>query len=473
MSPEPDPWDQFLAAATPNTSRGCQPVVSALAYRAGDEWAGLAVTIILGPAGAAIEGAVGPRIVDDIGFRAFRGTVHPEKLAGLLAAIRTGRLSPDVLPEGVDLELNLAGKNGQTMSYYTPHSHKRHEGPLEYPYPHDILEAHGDYVEDWVTRGGLARLNEALPSAKEPYSGLAALASELQLGVVPEERTSRTVHIVSPIWIGWDFLEPGIVAGQLRLGIHSFWKEVGDDLVVSVISRPGDGPAWSYRSVVGSERWSVSVDGGVTRFETVLQAKGQVPAADLFLSFGGKTLDAVPVGLGSVRVLAHALFDGDFEQLRKRLNSSKQNTDNFEEGVAWLLHLCGFASVRYGHKDMQGATDVVAFREGSIAVFAECTSKLPPFEKILDLRNRAAAFQRRVKEARGSSIVLARAMFVGISRRDISDEFVARAHEERVLLVAKEDMEDLLEGAIRGEDARHAWARIVGCGPKFGPIHLE
>ncbi len=178
------------------------------------------------------------------------------------------------------------------------------------------------------------------------------------------------------------------------------------------------------------------------------------------------------MGLGSLRVIAHALFDSEFQQLRKRLASAKHNTDSFEEGVAWLLHLCGFASARYGHKDMQGATDVVAFRDESIAIFAECTAKIPPLEKIGDLRNRADAFQQRVNE-RGRSIVLARAMFVAVSKKEISDEPVDRDHEQRVVLVAKEDMEALLEGAIRGEDAVHAWGYIVNCSPKFGAIHLE
>lgn len=64
-------------------------------------------------------------------------------------------------------------------------------------------------------------------------------------------------------------------------------------------------------------------------------------------------------------------------------------------------------------------------------------------------------------------------MFVGVSRKEVSHDLVERTHEQKVVLVAKEDMEALLEGAIRGEDAVHAWGYVVNCGPKFGPIHLE
>jgi hypothetical protein len=64
-------------------------------------------------------------------------------------------------------------------------------------------------------------------------------------------------------------------------------------------------------------------------------------------------------------------------------------------------------------------------------------------------------------------------MFVGVPKAELSEDLVSRAHEHRVLLVANEDVEDLLRGAIRGEDAVQAWARIVLCGPPYAPIHLE
>ncbi len=70
--------------------------------------------------------------------------------------------------------------------------------------------------------------------------------------------------------------------GQLKLKIHSLWSDLGEDLVLSLISRPGEGPPWSYRSVVGGNGWTVSDHEGVRRFETTLKANGQVPPGDLF-----------------------------------------------------------------------------------------------------------------------------------------------------------------------------------------------
>jgi hypothetical protein len=87
--------------------------------------------------------------------------------------------------------------------------------------------------------------------------------------------------------------------------------------------------------------------------------------------------------------------------------------------------------------DLQGATDVVAFRDENLAIFAECTAKIPPPEKIRDLTARADAFQRRVKEAHGQPVVLARAMFMTIPKKDVTDALVERAHEDKVLLVAQ------------------------------------
>jgi hypothetical protein len=473
MSTNSSAWDQFLRLAEPNTNRECQAVVSGFMYRSGDAWASLAMTVILGPAGARIQGPSGPRIVDAQGFRAFRGIVSAEKVPPLLAGVRTGLLTPDVLPAGVDVELSTNTREGRACNYFDPTAEKRNSGRPEYPYPFHILRGRGDMVADWVTPNALAALSDALPSAEHPFGDVRGLARELDLGADFDHGSSRSIQILSPVWIGWDSVEPDIAAGRVKVRLHSFWSDVGDDLVLSVISRPGKGPAWHYRSVVGTDTWVVSREDGVTRYESELQAKCPIAPADVFLSFQRRTLDTFPIGLGTTRVFAHALFDPDFAQLRKRLNASKQNTDHFEEGVAWLLHLCGFSSARYGHKDMQGATDVVAFSEEHMAVFAECTSKLPTLEKISDLSARADAFQRRVKDARGSAAMLARAMFIGISRKDITDEFVERAHEQRVLLVANEDIQDLLDGALRGEDAVRAWGRIAHCGPRFGPMYYE
>lgn len=448
-------------------------MVSGLAYNTPDSCIGLAVTVILAPADAAIPSPVGPRIVDLLGFRAFRGSVSSEKVADLLAGLRSGCVPANVLPQGVDHELTLRRRDGHPLAYLHPRFEERHKGPLEYPYPHYRLEGHADNIGDWVPSGALGALSDALPSAGEPYPDLASLASDLQLGMVPEERTSRTINIISPIWIGWTSVETDIADGLVKLKLHSLWSDIGDELVVSMFPRSSEGASWRKRSVVGSEEWTVSDESGVRTFEAVLRATGPVPAADLILSFGSKPLDKVPVGLGSLRVIAHAMFDDGFQLLQKRLSSARSNTNNFEEGVAWLLHLCGFASVRYGHKDVQGATDVVAFRDESVVVFAECTAKIPPFQKVVDLRNRADAFQRRVRDSHGRSVLLLRAMFVDVPRQDISDDLVQRAHEDKVVFVTQDDMNRLLEAAATGESALHAWAIMANCGPKFGSIHLD
>lgn len=468
----PGAWERFQPLAAPNLDRGCQAIVSALAVQTSRGWVGVAVTVVLGPADAGLNGIQGPRIVDALGFRAFRGSVPPGKVQGLLAGMQTGLVAADVLPEGVDVDLDLTGRDGRAITFYEPQFRKRNENQFGYPYPYHLIEGVGDLVGDVASPGALGQLSEYLPTAEHPFAGLSDLSAELQLGGPPEERSSRKIHVISPIWVGWDSMESSIATGELALKIHSFWSNLGHDLVLSAISRPERAPPWRVRSIVGDRGWDSSAEDGVYRFSTVLKANGSVPPADLHLSYRGVRLDTIPVGLGSVRTIAHAVFDADFDSLRRRLSNPK-TTEAFEEGIAWLLHLCGFSAARYGHKDMQGAVDVVAFRDDSIAIFAEATSKIPPVEKIIDLRNRADAFQRRVKEARGVSVVLCRCMFVGVSREALSDEMISRAHDETVVLVANEDIDDLLEGALRGESATRAWGRLANCGPKFAGIHLE
>jgi hypothetical protein len=465
-------WRQFLDLAAHNMDRNPYAFVSGLVYASGGVNHVLALTVILGPTDRA-EGPVGHRLVDFQGLRALRGAVAPDKVRELLAGLRLGKVSRSALPSAVDLDVSLPGRAGHPFALDRHSFVKRGSGTRSFPFPHELLTGTGADISDFLPSHVLAELGEQLPAAETPFAGLSALASELGFGMTLQDHASATVEILSPYWIGWEAAEPNLVEGTLRMKLVSHNGPIAPQGVLSIIPDAGAMADWRRRTVVGDSAWSTVDEGdGAIHYEALFKAKSSIPPSRVFLTVGRRRLDEFRMGLGSARAVAHALFDRDFELLTRRLQSTK-NTDSFEEGVTWLLHLCGYSAARYGYKDVQGATDVVAFGDESIAIFAECTSKLPTTEKMKDLQARADAFQNKMEELQGRKLLLARAVFLPIPRGEIGDDLVNAAHDVRVTLVAKEDMANLLEGAVRGEDSRRAWAVIACCGPKWASIHLE
>jgi hypothetical protein len=398
--------------------------------------------------------------------------VDPSKVPALLDGLRSGRVSRETLPLGVDLDLTLPARGDHPFVFDRHEFVGRGKGRRSFPFPVEMLSGTGASIRDCVPLHLLSELGELLPAAETPFADLAALARELSLGIELQEHDSATVEILSPYWIQWEAVDPNLAEGTLRLQLASLTGPLAPHAILSIIPDADAQADWRLRTVVGDAAWSTHDDGdGVIHFEALFKAHAPVPPARVFLTSGKRRLDEFKVGLGSARVVAHALFDTDFDLLAKRLRNAK-SSESFEEGVAWLLHLCGYSAARYGHKDVQGATDVVAFSD-NIAIFAECTAKLPSTEKMKDLQARADAFQNRMSELQGRKLLMARAMFMPLPKSEISADFIQHAHEFRVTLVAQEDMANLLEGAIRGEDSRRAWAVIACCGPKFGGIALE
>lgn len=473
MSLSEDPsWREFLDRAAPNLDRNPHALVSGLVYASSTENHALALTVILAPTDQA-EGPVSPRLVDYQGLRAFRGLVAPDKVQDLLGGLRLGKVPRGALPSGVDLDITLPGRAGRPFSFDRHSFVKRSGGARSFPFPHELLTGTGANLHDVLPPHFLAELGEQLPAAEIPFANLSALSRELGLAIGLQDHDSATVEILSPYWIAWEGAEPSLAEGTLRLKIASYIGPIAPHAILSIIPIAEAQADWRVRTVVGDNAWSTVDSGdGALHFEAVFKAQSPIPPSQVFLTFEGRRLDEFKVGLGSARVVAHALFDRDFELLTKRLQNTK-NTDSFEEGVAWLLHLCGYSAARYGHKDVQGATDVVAFSDESIAIFAECTSKLPSTDKMKDLQTRANAFKRKMEELQGRKLLLARAVFLPIPRSEVSEDLRDSAHELQVTLVAQEDMANLLDGAIRGEDSRRAWAVIACCGPKFGSIYLE
>jgi hypothetical protein len=130
--------------------------------------------------------------------------------------------------------------------------------------------------------------------------------------------------------------------------------------------------------------------------------------------------------------------------------------------------------VRYGFKDLLQGPDVVAFEGDNSVLYGECTVALPDDSKIQQVRSGAEAFKRVMAERFGRAMFMARVVFCSQRRPPGLEDWLAKIYEEdRVAVAFAEDLEELLEGAIRGEAPGTLMMTIATAGKAdLAPTHV-
>lgn len=131
----------------------------------------------------------------------------------------------------------------------------------------------------------------------------------------------------------------------------------------------------------------------------------------------------------------------------------------FEIGISWLLHLCGFRSVWYGHTGLGEVPDVMAFLERDEdmlgLVMAECTLATPGTKNMRKLAAQAHRVERLVKDAP----VLA-AIFTPTASDDISVSERGAAAAHKVAIFGLEVIEELHSMASCDISAQQIFKRL-------------
>src|SRR5207249_3641779 len=155
----------------------------------------------------------------------------------------------------------------------------------------------------------------------------------------------------SPYWARIESLRELRHESAIEITIVTYWESDPALLAVPILPVQPTELHRKLRITVDGTTWSRSSqpDGGVT-FRRTVPLSGVLGPCELILAFKGLEIDRQRIGLGFPRLYAHELVDPEFLILQERLDPkfARQKPDKFEEGVAWLLHLCGFSSVHYG-----------------------------------------------------------------------------------------------------------------------------
>ncbi|MGH7228465.1 MAG: hypothetical protein ACREIH_04550 [Nitrospiraceae bacterium] len=314
------------------------------------------------------------------------------------------------------------------------------------------------------------RADAALSTTSPPFSSISALARDLGVGPGLQADHRGHVVLVSPYWLRLN--DASMITGDasVEVKVLSYWEDLDRKASVALVPRsPGDFNRRSFQWL-GGDGWRKSpAQEGATVFSANISLAGPEGPCDIFLNYSDRRIDSRVTGLPPNRIVAHEILDPEFKALRTRLLNAKAGRgDRFEEGVAWLLHLCGFSATRYGYKDVQRSTDVIAFLGDAAAIYAECTTAIPDPVKTGTLHSRALELRSAIRTGDGSSIKILSLMFVAKRRTDVPSEVVKMCRGYEVVLVSLEDMEDLLEMARRGEHPVSIFENLsAGLSPLF------
>ncbi len=469
-----DALELFLAAAASNLSRDCHAVVAGMYYKdSGREAINLAMSVVLSPE-SSLVGHIGPRIVDVLGLRAFRGTVSPEKVKPLLASIVEGRVVAELLPAGCSDALCLLDSR-QEPSTLTAPSFRADLGDHGYPFPGHQSYIIGDQSMDkLLTIGRWNEITARLPAQDPPFSDFQMLCSHLGIDNRLEPGSSTSVYLISPVWLTLEAVTERPKDSAVEVKVWSAWSDLRGEASISLV--PHSLRHTHLKRVEDISAWTTVADpeSGTELRSGRLTLAPSVGPCDLFLNYGGRQVGSYRTGLASARLVAHELIDSDFEQLLIRLAGGKQKQDDlFEQGVAWLLHLCGFSVAHYGFKDMQSATDVVAFLGDAYAVYAECSLKPPDADKLKKVSSRAEMLRSVLEDKHGQRITLVRAYFCPRPRSHFAEDEVEHMSKEHVVLVANEDIEELVARARRGEPALETFFHLGMIGNRMASSHVS
>lgn len=432
---------------------GCAAQITSVCVRSMPEkqWVSFTTKIVLAPEAVLRDDA--PSVLVDLPtFRVVRSVVAAGDAKTFLTEVANGIALRARLPRDVGHDIRFVNDNN------TDAAPQFYEGPELYtrlqardfglPCAAWVHAAGGPTLGNYLPGADLAlkRIDRQLAAQRTPFIGFKGLSRDLGLRARGFTRDyTGSVEFVAPFWT-WIDAASATPAGELAVGVSSQIDALAARVTLAV--DPVEMPRMAEKRLLPltAGEWKVETSAPATR--RLLRLMTRAPTV-LSLNFDGESIQQERVGAGNLRVLAHQYNDDlDLEMLRKKLFG--ENSDLFEEGVAQLLHLCGFAAEHIAGK--REAVDVVAFAATDDVLFVECTLRELDMKKLDKLAARARSFEdmmeRRVGEEGGH---VRRALFMPVRRKAVAAATLEAVEQHGVMLVCKEEIELIIEMALRGE----------------------
>ncbi len=199
---------------------------------------------------------------------------------------------------------------------------------------------------------------------------------------------------------------------------------------------------------------------------------GEAIVLQAFVSYEGTALQqwwvTDPTRSLNVRRAAYEAYDKKFEVLRRFLAGEGNNkSDDFESGVALLLHLLGFIVAHMGlSKLLEEGPDILASTpSGNVAVI-ECTiGLLNERNKFAKLVRRTTAIRDQLSSAGHAHIQVQPIIVTALSRNAVQAE-LGEATKNAIAVVCKEELDTLLNETSLLPNPEELFKRAADLVPK-------
>lgn len=328
------------------------------------------------------------------------------------------------------------------------------------------LIGYGDSMFQLITRAGIdpLDLDNVIRAGPVAFKGLADLALHFhdRPGSIHAHDTSSIVELVAPIAIRFDKVPQ-------PLGLNS--QAVGLRARARVFAKAGR-LNWT---VIGASRtprhgsvelkdaaWKRSGGSSITA-EVQVPLESSDRSANLFIEVGDRCVDqlSIPVGgaLRNPRIAAHCAVDPDLDLLRRGFSPRKRKEKKgFEPAVGALFHFLGFhVDPLSADPQLSEAVDHIAHDPASNYVLCiECTTdSLNGGGKLGKLLVRTGAIGSAAPGRVTIPVIVTAA-----PRETLSPTEVRQAEEDGIVVVAREDLDELLESAEIGTSTAETIARF-------------
>lgn len=445
-----------IAWAEPNASRECFGHIAGVYISDKDVNILLSTTIILAP-NENVFGTVNQSIMDFGPVHAFHCCLPFNQLNRFISALSDGEINPGILPFPELPTICFNRSNTQTSMFSRDHHFLDAVPSLGLCQSAFRQWENGEQLSksiDGLSHSRWKDIEDTLPAGKIPFSDFEMLSRQLKIDTLHDWNASSVVTLVSPFWVWFEQVKLHPHSNSVEISILSAWNDLRNTSI-SIVPIQTDEPDDKSLIEVSEKDWDVDAVGNLRRFRRKVSLRPEVGPCSVFLNYGGRRIASESTGLAQSRKVTHELFDNDFDGLKKRLFTDPQKGNRFEEGVVWLLHLCGLSTPLYGYKDLQDAVDVVAFQGDKCVLIADCSTALPGVKENEDLNRRANLLENRLKERTALEPDLVRVFFCSMPDPKANEQhnLFSQRQENSISYLYQEQLKELVDRALRGDTA--------------------
>lgn len=336
------------------------------------------------------------------------------------------------------------------------------------------LVGYGSSIWDVVKQAGHdpVELDGMIRGGPNPYDGLPDLARRFcgRLRGLEVRGTSTVVELVAPLAVRFD---PGAVTASsecIAVGLRAAAEVYVEKAKIAWTAGAAGQPPRHGSFAVRECQWAG--DGSTVRAKLEIPIQRGDSTAILFILVGDRCVDRVSVPLAeagaNIRIRAHNTVDAGLDRFREQLLPAKlEKGKEFEAAVGLLFFFFGFhVDPLSALKGLGDAVDHLAHAPASSVILViECTAgPIDTGGKVGKLINRS----QRTRRALADSDVIA--VLATAARRDeLSDVDIEKAERNDVVVLCREDLQELWAAAQAGEGStevvrrfRRELARVKG-----------